>query len=101
MKGRKHLLKNKRQNPRPQKNWWSRVFWFGLKGSFSRRSSQRTSLATSDAGQVTEAGLPVFSRVCTGNTNSGNDAAASGKPLDPLLQWGIERWPTPRKAIQQ
>jgi hypothetical protein len=45
--------------------------------------------------------LPVCTRVYTGNTDFGNDAAAPGKPLDPQLQLLIERWPTLSKAVQQ
>jgi hypothetical protein len=30
--------------------------------------------------------LPVCTRVCTGNTDFGNDAAAPNKSLDPQLQ---------------
>ena len=61
----------------------------------------QTFFAALDAGQVTEVVLPVFIKVWTGITDCGNDAAPSGKPLDPLLQLLIERWPRPRKAIHQ
>ena len=40
-------------------------------------------------------------RVCTSNTDFGNDAAAPDKSLDPRLQLLIERWPTLSKAVQQ
>jgi len=46
-------------------------------------------------------GLPVCTRVCTSNTDFGNDAAAPDKPLDPQLQLLIEAWPTLSKAVQQ
>ena len=54
-----------------------------------------------DIEQVTEDGLPVCTRVCTSNTDFGNDAAAPNKSLDPQLQLLIERWPTLSKAVQQ
>ena len=54
-----------------------------------------------DIEQVTEDGLPVCTRVCTSNTDFGNDAATPDKSLDPQLQLLIERWPTLSKAVQQ
>jgi len=45
--------------------------------------------------------LPVCTRVCTSNTDFGNDAAALNKPLDPQLQLLIERWPTLSRQVQQ
>ncbi len=54
-----------------------------------------------DAEQNTEDGLPVCTRVCTSNTDFGNDAAAPIMSLDPQRQLLIERWPTLSKAVQQ
>ena len=48
-----------------------------------------------------QAGLSVCTRVCTSNTDFGNDAAAPDKSLDPQRQLLIEAWPTLSKAVQQ